>query len=118
MNIIVIINGLGGSGKSTFCSQSKASFINKVKSPSLSYELSTVDFVKEVAAFCGWRGEKEPKDRAFLHDLKMALEEWNDIPNKRRKKLLNNLWGFRMKIDCFSLTLEKPKVLNCSKNGL
>ena len=35
-------------------------------------ELSTVDFVKEVARICGWKGKKDKKDREFLHDLKEA----------------------------------------------
>ena len=46
-------------------------------------ELSTVDFVKEVARICGWKGKKEKKDREFLHDLKEAMEKWDNIPNKK-----------------------------------
>lgn len=115
MNIIVIINGLGGSGKSTFCSQSKASFINKVKSPSLSYELSTVDFVKEVATFCGWRGEKEPKDRAFLHDLKMALEEWNDIPNKKTQEIIEQFMELPYENRLFFVNIRETKGIDSFK---
>ena len=44
--------------------------------------ISTVDFVKEVAKFCGWNGQKTPKDRKFLSDLKNILTQWNDIPYK------------------------------------
>ena len=44
--------------------------------------ISTVDFVKEVAKFCGWNGQKTPKDRKFLSDLKDILTQWNDIPYK------------------------------------
>lgn len=47
------------------------------------YECSTVDWVKEVAKFCGWNGTKSEKNRAFLHDLKMILENWDDSPNKK-----------------------------------
>lgn len=46
-------------------------------------ELSTVDFVKEVAMICGWKGKKDKKDREFLHDLKEAMEKWDNIPNKK-----------------------------------
>ena len=46
-------------------------------------ELSTVDFVKEVARICGWKGKKDKKDREFLHDLKLAMEKWDNIPNKK-----------------------------------
>lgn len=44
--------------------------------------VSTVDFVKEVAKFCGWNGQKTPKDRKFLSDLKDILTQWDDIPYK------------------------------------
>ena len=46
-------------------------------------ELSTVDFVKEVARICGWKGKKDKKDREFLHDLKESMEKWDNIPNKK-----------------------------------
>lgn len=46
-------------------------------------ELSTVDFVKQIAEKCGWKGTKEKKDREFLHNLKSAMEEWDNIPNKK-----------------------------------
>ena len=73
-NAVVIINGSGGCGKSEFIKQCRYSKILPV------YELSSVDYVKDVARYCGWNGEKTDKDRAFLHDLKMALEKWKDIP--------------------------------------
>lgn len=44
--------------------------------------VSTVNFVKEVAKFCGWNGQKNPKDRKFLSDLKDILTQWDDIPYK------------------------------------
>ena len=46
-------------------------------------ELSTVDFVKEVAKICGWQGKKDKKDREFLHDLNTDMEKWDNIPNKK-----------------------------------
>ena len=44
--------------------------------------ISTVDLVKEVAKFCGWNGQKTPKDRKFLSDLKDVLTQWDDVPYK------------------------------------
>ena len=76
---IVIINGSGGSGKSTFCNMCCDYAISKYNS--IAHELSTVEWVKDVAKFCGWNGAKEEKDRAFLHAIKMALEDWNNSPN-------------------------------------
>ena len=47
------------------------------------YNISTVDFVKEVATMCGWDGTKTPENRKFLSDLKDALTEWGDVPLKK-----------------------------------
>ena len=75
---IVIINGTGGAGKDTFVAMCK-----DVLGAGLVCNISTVDFVKEVAEFCGWDGTKTPKNRKFLSDLKDLLTEWNNIPFKR-----------------------------------
>lgn len=45
--------------------------------------ISTVDFVKQIATLCGWDGTKTPENRAFLSNLKDLLTEWNDIPFKK-----------------------------------
>ena len=74
---IVIINGTGGAGKDTFVTMCK-----DVLSAGLVCNVSTVDFVKEVATKCGWDGTKTPKNRKFLSDLKDLLTEWDDIPFK------------------------------------
>lgn len=78
---IVIINGSGGSGKSTFVRLCKEILESQTNWNVL--ELSTVDWVKAVAQFAGWNGSKEEKDRKFLHELKMALEEWDNSPNQK-----------------------------------
>lgn len=43
-------------------------------------KISTIDFVKRIAAQVGWDGLKEAKDRKFLSDLKDLLTEYNDAP--------------------------------------
>lgn len=75
---IIIINGKGGCGKDTFVAMCK-----DVLGAECIYNISTVDFVKEVAEFCGWDGTKTPKNRKFLSDLKDLLTEWDDIPLKK-----------------------------------
>ena len=82
----VIINGLGGCGKSTFielCQEYCDNPDNLKAHNWMVSELSTVDFVKEVARICGWKGKKDKKDREFLHNLKAAMEKWDNIPNKK-----------------------------------
>ena len=73
---IIVINGTGGSGKSTFVSFCKE-FDDRV------IEISTVDFVKEVVRYAGWNGKKDEKGRLFLSDLKDCMEKYDDIPNKK-----------------------------------
>ena len=70
---VVIINGSGGSGKSTFCNMCCDYAISKYHS--IAHELSTVEWVKDVAKFCGWNGAKEEKDRAFLLSIIISLED-------------------------------------------
>lgn len=71
---IVIINGAPRSGKDTFV----GFCLDELKE--YGHAFSTVDFVKDVAKYCGWNGEKTLKDRKFLSDLKDLLTEWNDVP--------------------------------------
>lgn len=88
---VVIINGKPLSGKDTFvkmCENIYPVILN----------VSTVDFVKEVAAFCGWNGEKTPNNRMFLAKLKDLLTEWNNLPMKKIndaiRRFHNNMEGF------------------------
>ena len=75
---IIIINGKGGCGKDTFVTMCR-----DVLGAERIFNISTVDFVKEVAIMCGWDGTKTPKNRKFLSDLKDLLTEWDDVPLKK-----------------------------------
>ena len=73
-------------------------------------ELSTVDFVKEVARICGWKGKKEKEDREFLHDLKEAMEKWDNIPNKKvledAENIIKNYLGLN---HLFFVNIREPQ---------
>ena len=73
-------------------------------------ELSTVDFVKEVAEICGWEGKKDKKDREFLHDLKEAMEKWDNIPNKKvledAENIIKNYLGLN---HLFFVNIREPQ---------
>lgn len=69
-------------------------------------EVSTVDLIKDIAKSCGWNGEKTPKNRKFLSDLKDLLTEWDNIPYKKvlKEKRLYELPFEQVDIstdDCF-----------------
>ena len=69
---IYITNGMARCGKDTF-----AKFLNDIV-PTLKY--SSIDKIKDIAKLCGWDGGKTEKDRKFLSDLKVLLEEYNNFP--------------------------------------
>lgn len=55
MKKIIVINGAGTSGKDTF--------VKLVSKYAKTINYSSVDFVKEVARFAGWNGQKDEKGR-------------------------------------------------------
>lgn len=69
---IIIVNGRPRAGKDTF-----AKFLHEIV-PVRKY--SMVSEVKRIARICGWDGTKYEKDRKFLSDLKVLLEEYNNLP--------------------------------------
>lgn len=73
---VVVINGQPRAGKDCFVKYCQDHWL-------WCENISTVDFVKEVAANCGWDGTKTPKNRAFLSELKDLLTHWNDVPFKK-----------------------------------
>ena len=71
--LVIIINGKGGVGKDTVCDTAAKFFRVRV--------ISSITPIKEVAAHCGWTGEKDNKSRKFLADLKALLIDYNGLPN-------------------------------------
>lgn len=72
---IYIINGYPKSGKSLFVKMCQYFSNGRVE------ELSTIDRIKEIASTSfGWNGEKTPKARKFLSDLKDAATEFGNLP--------------------------------------
>lgn len=72
--VLVIINGKGGVGKDTLCDFAARHF--RVRN------VSSITPIKEIAARYGWKGEKTPKARKFLADLKEVFTCYNDLPTK------------------------------------
>lgn len=70
--IVIIINGRGGVGKDTLCELAARRYPVTV--------VSSITPIKEIAARCGWNGEKDDKSRRFLYELKRLLVEFNDYP--------------------------------------
>lgn len=71
---VIVINGKGGVGKDTLCEFAARHY--KVKN------ISSITPIKEIAALCGWHGEKTDKARKFLADLKSLTVAYNDFPTR------------------------------------
>ena len=74
----IVINGKGGVGKDTLCELAAKHF--KIKN------ISSITPIKQIAAECGWSGEKTDKARKFLSDLKRLTIDYNDFPTAWAKK--------------------------------
>lgn len=91
--MVIVCNGTKEVGKDTFCS-----FVKEIIGADRCAILSTIDSIKAIAMNCGWNGEKTPKNRKFLSDLKDLLTEWNDFPFQcvtDKIHDLNAIWSAR-----------------------
>lgn len=120
---VVVINGRPGVGKTEFerlCAK-QCNFFNRMNGFVTGNYLwvditSTIDFVKEVARFCGWDGKKTLKNRKFLSDLKDLLTQWDNIPYKmivERIKNLSTTQDWLVFVDC-----REPSEIQKLKEGL
>lgn len=82
---VIVVNGAARSGKDSFVDYC----LEELKSNSAKW--SSVDFVKDVAKYCGWNGVKDEKGRKFLSDLKDLLTEWDDVPMKKLSEAVRNM---------------------------
>ena len=72
MTLTIVINGKGGVGKDTLCRFAAERYKTR--------NISSITPIKELAAACGWQGEKTDRARKFLSDLKALTAEYNDYP--------------------------------------
>lgn len=73
---VIVINGKPTSGKSTFISLCKE-LVDCPATLTHVYELSMVDWVKDVANYAGWHGDKTEEGRRLLADIKNAIERYD-----------------------------------------
>lgn len=78
MKEVIIINGVGASGKDTFVNLCKKHFPKeKIEN------FSSVDAVKKIAEKMGWQNDKSEKGRKFLSDLKDLWDNYNGEATNR-----------------------------------
>lgn len=76
---VIVVNGRERSGKDSF-----AEICMKVleKDDCGGFITSMVDCAKDIADYIGWKGDKTPRNRKFLSDLKDLIDEWGDCSFK------------------------------------
>ena len=82
---VIVVNGVARSGKDSF-----VDYCLEELAPN-GAKWSSIDFVKDVAKYCGWNGVKDEKGRKFLSDLKDLLTEWDDVPMKKLSEAVRNM---------------------------
>ena len=92
---VIVVNGVAQSGKDSFVDYC----IDELAPNGAKW--SSVEFVKDVAKYCGWNGVKDEKGRKFLSDLKDLLTEWDDVPWKKVEEVFNYI-----KVECFQYGLK------------
>ncbi len=79
MKQIIVINGEAGAGKDLFVTLCNDVMEETTGKKNLVWNYSAVDKVKEIAILCGWDGQKTPKSRKFLSDLKDLTDEFSNL---------------------------------------
>lgn len=69
---VFVINGSGGVGKDTICGLAARHW--RVQN------ISSITPILDIARSAGWNGDKTPKARRFLSQLKQICTEFNDLP--------------------------------------
>lgn len=102
---IFIVNGTGGSGKTTF--EKMVENIAKQNNYNIKI-ISTIDYIKQIAKTLGWDGGKALNDRRFLSDLKDALTRWKDIPYQKIKENLEDFM-LEQEVDAVFVDCREPE---------
>lgn len=98
---VIIVNGVGGSGKDTFCG-----FLSKYIS---THYYSIAQLPKEAATVLGWDGGKTEKDRKFLSDIVDISTEYNDAPFQDVVSLVADFKSGKLEADLLAVDMRDPK---------
>ena len=99
--LVFIVNGKPRAGKDTF-----AMILNRYMDV---YKYSAVTKVKEIATLCGWDGQKEERDRKFLHELKMLTSEYSDMSYQDVVNEINKYRNGEIEADVFVVDVREPE---------
>lgn len=103
---VYIINGYGGCGKSSFIKYCKE-YCDKY-TDNIVIELSTIDWPKQVAQYCGMGNKKTEEDRRLLKDLKDALERFDGSPSNKVIEKIQQYYNLNLKNCIFFVNIREP----------
>lgn len=92
---VLIINGMGGSGKDTF--------VKYLRNYVDLFHCSIADLPKKIATGLGWKGEKDEKSRKLLSDIKLAIDNYNDANFTYIKNKINDATRAGYKLVCVDM---------------
>lgn len=107
MKEILIINGSGGVGKDTFVD--KLSIYAKV------IHTSIVNPTKELAKKIGWNGGKTEKDRKFLSDMKVLIDEYNDANYNQMKAIMQDFKDGKLNAEILCIDMREKHQIERAK---
>ena len=109
---VIIINGAGGCGKDTFVQFFRRAANHGEKLPFLDrvLNISTVDYIKDVAKKLGWEGQKDNDSRKYLSELKEMATYWGDIPFKDMKTKVTQFYS---KLSNYDMSDEGYVFIHC-----
>ena len=108
---VVIVNGAPESGKTTFQEICRGKLADKGYTTIIK---SSVDWVKDIAKYCGWDGTKTESNRRFLSDLKKALTNWDDAVLRDLVNEVDNFYYTR--VNClFFIDIREPEEIDKAK---
>lgn len=107
MKEILIINGSGGVGKDTF--------VDKLSRYAKVIHTSIVNPTKELAKKIGWNGGKTEKDRKFLSDMKMLIDEYNDANYLQMRKLMQDFRDGRIDAEILCIDMREKAQIERAK---
>lgn len=98
---VIIINGVGGSGKDTL-----VEYLFKYI-PTHHYSIANLP--KEAATILGWDGGKTERDRKFISDIVDISAEYNDAPFQDVVSIVTDFKNGRLEADVLVIDMRDPR---------
>ena len=108
MKKVIIVNGSGGVGKTTFETM--------IAGHLPAYKYSSIDIVKDMTEVCGInRNDKDEDTRKLWSDIKKLLIAYDDIPYKDVAKVIDDFNNDDMPHELLLIDIREPEEIERAK---